>query len=57
MRRFKNILFVASDNGWEEIALKRAVTIAKDNKAKLRIAHEEVDKTLGKQKMSNKIEK
>jgi len=57
MRRFKNILFVASGNGWEEIALKRAVTIAKDNKAKLRIAHEEVDKTLGKQKMSNKIEK
>jgi len=57
MRRFKNILFVASDNGWEEIALKRAVTIAKDNKAKFRIAHEEVDKTLGKQKTSNKIEK
>jgi len=57
MRRFKNILFVASGNGWEEIALKRAVTIAKDNKAKFRIAHEEVDKTLGKQKMSNKIEK
>ena len=37
MKRFKNILFVASGEGWEEAALNRAVTIAKNNKAKLKV--------------------
>ena len=37
MKRFKNILLVAGGEGWEETALKRAVTIAKNNKAKLKI--------------------
>ena len=37
MKRFKNILLVASGKGWEETALKRAVTIAKNNKAKLKV--------------------
>ncbi len=37
MKRFKNILLVASGKGWEETALKRAMTIAKNNKAKLKV--------------------
>jgi nucleotide-binding universal stress UspA family protein len=37
MKRFKNILLVAGGKGWEETALKRAVTIAKNNKAKLKV--------------------
>ncbi len=37
MKRFKNILLVAGGERWEETALKRAVTIAKNNKAKLKI--------------------
>ncbi len=37
MKRFKNILLVAGGVGWEETALKRAVTIAKNNKAKLKV--------------------
>jgi nucleotide-binding universal stress UspA family protein len=37
MKRFKNILLFASGEGWEETALKRAVTIAKNNKAKLKV--------------------
>jgi len=34
MKRFKNILLVAGGKGWEETTLKRAVTLAKNNKAK-----------------------
>lgn len=37
MKRFKNILVVAAGEGWEETALKRAVTIARNNKAKLKV--------------------
>jgi len=37
MKRFKNILLVAGGEGWKEAALKRAVTIAKNNKAKLKV--------------------
>ncbi len=37
MKRFKNILLVAGGEGWEETALKRAMTIAKNNKAKLKV--------------------
>ncbi|MBC8550301.1 MAG: universal stress protein [Candidatus Brocadiales bacterium] len=37
MKRFKNILLVAGGEGWEETALKRAVTIAKNNRAKLKV--------------------
>ncbi len=37
MKRFKNILLVAGGEGWEEAALKRAVTLAKNNKAKLKV--------------------
>ena len=37
MKRFKNILLVAGGEGWEETALKRAVTLAKNNKAKLKV--------------------
>ena len=37
MKRFKNILLLAGGEGWEETALKRAVTIAKNNKAKLKV--------------------
>jgi len=37
MKRFKNILLLAGGEGWEEAALKRAVTIAKNNKAKLKV--------------------
>jgi nucleotide-binding universal stress UspA family protein len=37
MKRFKNILLVAGGEGWEETSLKRAVTIVKNNKAKLKV--------------------
>ncbi|HDH00892.1 MAG TPA: universal stress protein [Nitrospirae bacterium] len=37
MERFKNILLLAGGKGWEETALKRAVTLAKNNKAKLKV--------------------
>ena len=37
MKHFKNVLLVAGGKGWEETALKRAVTIAKNNKAKLKV--------------------
>jgi nucleotide-binding universal stress UspA family protein len=37
MKRFKNILLVAGGEGWEETALKRAMTIAKNNEAKLKV--------------------
>ena len=37
MKRFKNILLLAGGEGWEETALKRAVTIAKKNKAQLTV--------------------
>ncbi len=37
MKRFKNILMVAGSEGWQNSALERAVTLAKNNKAKLKI--------------------
>ena len=37
MKRFKNILLVAGGEGWEETALIWAMTIAKNNKAKLKV--------------------
>ncbi len=37
MKRFKNILLLAGGEGWEEAALKRAVTLAKSNKARLNV--------------------
>jgi nucleotide-binding universal stress UspA family protein len=37
MKRFKNILLVAGGEGWKEAAFKRAATIAKNNKAKLKV--------------------
>jgi nucleotide-binding universal stress UspA family protein len=37
MKRFKNILLVTGGRGWKEAALKQAVTIAKNNKAKLKV--------------------
>jgi universal stress protein E len=37
MKRFKNILLVAGDEGWKESALKRAVALAKNNHARLTV--------------------
>lgn len=37
MERFKNILLVAGGEGWEETALKRAVGLAKNNRARLTV--------------------
>ena len=37
MKRFKNILLLAGGEGWKETALKRALTLAKNNKAKLNV--------------------
>ncbi len=37
MKRFKNILLLAGGEGWKEAALKRAVILAKNNKAKLNV--------------------
>jgi nucleotide-binding universal stress UspA family protein len=37
MKRFKNILLVAGGEGWKGTAFKRAVAIAKNNKAKLKV--------------------
>jgi nucleotide-binding universal stress UspA family protein len=37
MKRFKNILLLAGGEGWEETALKRALTLAKNNNAKLKV--------------------
>ena len=37
MKRFKNILLLAGGEGWKEAALKRAVILAKNNKAKLKV--------------------
>lgn len=37
MRRFKNILLVADGEGWEATALKRAVDLAKNNRARLTV--------------------
>ncbi len=37
MKRFKNILLVAGGESWEEAALKRAVTLAKNNQAQLKV--------------------
>jgi universal stress protein E len=37
MRRFKNILLVAGGASWEEVALKRAVALAKINRARLSV--------------------
>jgi universal stress protein E len=37
MKRFKNILMVAGGEGWERAALKRAVALAKNNRARLTV--------------------
>lgn len=37
MQRFKNILLVAGGANWEEVALKRAVALAKTNRARLSV--------------------
>jgi len=37
MKRFKNILLVAGGEGWKESALKRAVALAKENRARLTV--------------------
>lgn len=37
MKRFKNILLFAGSEGWKDAALERAVTLAKSNKAKLKV--------------------
>jgi universal stress protein E len=37
MKRFRNILLIAGGNGWEEVALKRAVALAKSSNAKLSV--------------------
>ena len=37
MQRFKNILLVAGGTGWETNALKRAVDLAKNNRARLTV--------------------
>ena len=37
MKRFKNILLFAGSEGWKDTVLERAVTLAKNNKAKLKV--------------------
>ena len=37
MKRFKNILLFAGSEGWKDAALEQAVTLAKNNKAKLKV--------------------